>query len=93
MIKLEELKPGVPLVGLEPSSIATVAAVVPISEAAVTIHYRTIDGSTEERLLGGGDEPSRSIATVERPWSFDGEGDAFQLNLRKKMLGRTTIIT
>jgi hypothetical protein len=93
MIKLEDLKPGVPLVGLEPSSIATVAAVVPIGEAAVTIHYRTIDGSTEERLLGGGDEPNLSISTVERPLSLDGKGDAFQLNHREKMRGRTTIIT
>ena len=69
MIKLEDLKPGLPLVGLEPSVVATVAAVVPIGEGSVQVFYRTLDGITKERLLGRADEERLSIATVERPWS------------------------
>ena len=86
MIKLEDLKPGLPLVGLEPSVVATVAAVVPIGDGAVQVFYRTPDGTAKERLLGRADEANLSIATVERPWSFDGDGAAFQLTCEAKRI-------
>jgi SNF2 family DNA or RNA helicase len=86
MLHLEALKPGLPLVGLEPSAVATVAAVVPIGEGAVQVFYRTPDGTTKERLLGRADEPNLSIATIERPWSFDGDGAAFQLTCEAKRI-------
>src|SRR5450631_2860833 len=84
MLKLEDLKPGLPLVGIEPSAVATVAAVVPIGEGSVQVFYRTPDGTTKERLLGRADEDGISVATVERPWSFDGDGAAFQLTCEAK---------
>ena len=86
MTKLEDLKPGLPLVGLEPSVVATVAAVVPIGESSVQVFYRTPDGTTKERLLGRADEESISVATIERPWSFDGDGAAFQLTCEAKRI-------
>src|SRR3954453_11001625 len=86
MLKLEDIKPGVPLIGLEPSVVATVAAVVPIGEGSVQGFYRTPDGTTKEGLLGRADEDNISIATVERPWSFDGNGAAFQLTCEAKRI-------
>lgn len=86
MLKLEDLKPGLPLVGLEPSEVATLAAVVPIAEGSVQVFYRTPDGTTKERLLGRADEENISVATVERPWSFDGDGAAFQLTCEAKRI-------
>ncbi|HVA49150.1 MAG TPA: helicase-related protein [Pirellulales bacterium] len=86
MTKLEDLKPGLPLVGLEPSAVATVAAVVPIGDGAIQVFYRTPDGATKERLLGRGDENDIRVATVERPWSFDGDGAAFQLTCEAKRI-------
>ena len=86
MFKLENLQPGLPLVGLEPAVVATVAAVVPIGEGAVQVFYRTPDGTTKERLLGRGDEENLSVAIVERPWSFDGDGAAFQLTCEAKRI-------
>ncbi len=86
MIKLEDLKPGIPLVGIEPSSIVTVAAVVPIGEGTIQVFYRTPDGTTKERLLGRSDESNLSVATVECPWSFDGDGAAFQLTCEAKRI-------
>jgi hypothetical protein len=50
MLKLEDLKPGLPLVPLESASDATIAAVIPISDGAVQVFYRTPDGTTKERL-------------------------------------------
>ena len=66
--------------------VATVAAVVPIGEGSAQVFYRTSDGTTKERLLGRIDEESLSIATVERPWSFDGDGSAFQLTCEAKRI-------
>jgi hypothetical protein len=86
MLKLEDLRPGLPLVGLEPTVVATVAAVVPIGEGSVQVFYRTPDGTTKERLLGRVDEEGLSVATVERPWSFDGDGAAFQLTCEAKRI-------
>ncbi len=65
---------------------ATVAAVVPIGEGSVQVFYRTPDGTTKERLLGRGDEASLSLATVEPPWSFDGDGATFQLTCEAKRI-------
>jgi len=86
MLKLEDLQPGMPLVGLEPTSVATIAAVVPIGEGSVQVFYRTPDGTTKERLLGRADEANLTVATVERPWSFDGDGEAFQLTCEAKRI-------
>ena len=41
--------------------------------------YKTPDGTLRDRLLGRTDEDTISVATQERPWSFDGDGDAFKL--------------
>ena len=86
MVKLEDLTIGLPLVGLEPSVVATIAAVVPIGEGSVQVFYRTPDGMPKERLLGRADQESLSVATVERPWSFDGDGAAFQLTCEAKRI-------
>jgi hypothetical protein len=40
----------------------------------------------KERLLGRADEPSISVATAERPFSFDGDGAAFQLTCEAKRI-------
>ena len=86
MVKLQDLTIGLPLVGLEPSVVATVAALVPIGEGSVQVFYRTPDGTTKERLLGRSDQETLSVATVERPWSFDGDGAAFQLTCEAKRI-------
>lgn len=86
MIKLDDLKPGLPIVGLEPTSVATIAAVVPIREGAVPVYYCTTDGTTKERLLGRTDEANLSVAIFVRPWSLDGDGSAFQLTCEAKRM-------
>src|ERR1017187_8864749 len=83
---LEDLTAGISLNGLEPSTIATIVAVVPITEGAVQIIYKTPDGALKDRLLNRADEPNISIATTERPWSFDGDGDAFKLAVEAKRI-------
>ena len=86
MVKLEALRAGISLVGIEPSLIATVVAVVPIGDGAVQLLYKTPEGTIKERLLGHADEASISVATLERPWAFDGNGDDFKLAVEAKRI-------
>jgi superfamily II DNA or RNA helicase len=85
-MRLEDLAAGLALNGLEPSAVATVVAVVPIATAAVQVIYKTPDGTIKDRLLNRADEPNISIATTERPWSFEGDGEAFKLTVEAKRI-------
>ncbi len=86
MVKLENLVPGISLVGIEPALIATLIAVVPIGEGAVQVIYKTPEGTIKDRLLGRADEESISLAVVERPWAFDGNGEDFKLAVEAKRI-------
>jgi superfamily II DNA or RNA helicase len=85
-MKLENLKPGISLVGIEATLVATVVAVVPIGDGAVQVIYKTPEGTLKDRLIGRADEASISIATTERPWAFDGNGDDFKLTVEAKRI-------
>ena len=79
MLTLESLLAGQSLIGVEPSLVVTVAAVVPIADGVVQLIYKTSTGAIKERLLNRADEADLALATVERPWSFAGDGEAFKL--------------
>ncbi len=83
-MRLEELAPGSAAVGLEPSAVSTVVAVVPIAADALQVIYKTPDGVIKDRLLGRADESSIDLATEERPWAFDGDGADFKLAVEAK---------
>src|ERR1041385_3950330 len=86
MIHLEDIASGLTLTGLEPTAIATVVAVVPITDGTIQVIYKIPDGTLKDRLLNRSDESSISVATVERPWSFDGDGEAFKLAVEAKRI-------
>lgn len=81
-----QFKPGLALTGIEPDRIVLAVAVLPLSENAVTLIYRLPDGAIRERLLTELDFPSISVATKERPWSFEGDGIAFKLAVEAKRI-------
>ena len=85
-MKLEDIIAGVSIAGLEPALIVTVVAVVPISPDAYRVVYQTPEGVLRERLLGRAEEETISIATKDRPWSFDGDGEAFKLAVEAKRI-------
>ena len=86
MIRLEDIKAGLALAGLEPAALGSVVAVVPIAEGTVQVIYKTPDGTLKDRLLNRADESTVSLATSECPWSFDGDGDAFKLAVEAKRI-------
>ena len=85
-MRIEDIKTGDSLQGIEPTALVTVVAVVPISTDAIQLVYKTPDGTLKDRLLGRQDEKNIATATRERPWSFDGDGDAFKLAVEAKRI-------
>jgi SNF2 family DNA or RNA helicase len=85
-MRIEDISPGNALTGLEPAAVVTVVAVVPIADGAVQVIYKTPDGTLRDRLLGRADQDSIAPATVERPWSFDGDAEAFKLAVEAKRI-------
>jgi superfamily II DNA or RNA helicase len=85
-MRIEEIKAGDCLQGIEPSSLVTVVVAMPISGDAVQLVYKTADGTLKDRLLGRQDEMTIALATRERPWSFDGDGQAFKLAVEAKRI-------
>ena len=57
-----------------------------VSTDAIQLVYKTPDGTLKDRLLGRQDEKNIATATRERPWSFDGDGDAFKLAVEAKRI-------
>src|SRR5262245_33194577 len=85
-MRLEELAPGNSLTGIEPLAVVTVIAVVPIGPEARQVIYQTPEGILKERMLGRADESTVALATQERPWAFDGDGEAFKLAVEAKRI-------
>lgn len=86
MITLESITPGLPLEGIEPAEIIAVVAVVPITEGTIQLIYKTQNGTLKDRLLNRADATTIAVAIAERPWSFDGDGDAFKLAVEAKRI-------
>jgi superfamily II DNA or RNA helicase len=85
MLPLESIARGQHLLGIEVGRVVEIAAVVPIAEGSVQIFY-SVDGSPRERLLGRQDEENLALATVERPWSFDGDGETYKLAVEARRI-------
>ena len=86
-MKLEELQPGASVTGVEPTQIVTVVATVPIGEGLGPAHLpharRHDEGAT---ALGAPTSRRSASPRLERPWSFDGDGAAFQLTCEAKRI-------
>ena len=81
MVKLEELKKGAQITGIEGADPVKIVAVDLIGDDAITVFYNSPDGSTGERMLFRSDEANLEIAVVGRAWSFDASADDFILGL------------
>ena len=86
MLRLEDIKSGLALEGLEPAHVVTVVAVVPLSPDSIQVIYRPPEGGVKECNLTRMNEATLSLATIERPWSFDGDGEAFKLTVEAKRI-------
>ena len=84
--RLEDLTSGALVAGVVPDAHVTVVNVAWHGSAVVTLTYRVADGAVSEKLLYREDEPKLSLVEAGRPWSFDGDGEAFQLASEAKRI-------
>jgi len=79
LIKLENLQPNTVVKGLIPDGLATVIYVQWFGSEALEITYKDSSGKVSNQLLYRNDESRLEVSEAGRPWSFDGDGDAFRL--------------
>ena len=79
MLTLEELKPGVIIKGILPSSPVTVVSVTWFGSDALELTYKDAQGRPANQLLYRTDESRLELVQRGRPWSFDGDGSLFRL--------------
>jgi superfamily II DNA or RNA helicase len=79
MLRLEDLKTIAAVSGLEPGQVVRIVTTEPVGDNALTVYYKTADGTLRERMLFRSDEASLSLAEAGRPWAFDAPGEDFKL--------------
>jgi superfamily II DNA or RNA helicase len=84
--RLEDLTSNAVVVGVVPDAHVTVVNVAWHGTEVITLTYRTADGNVGEKLLYRDDEPGLSLVEQGRPWSFDGDGEAFKLASEAKRI-------
>ena len=78
-MKLEDVKAGAQISGIDPSGPVTVVSVDQVGTEALTVYFRRSDGRLGEQMLFRSHEASLSAATVGRPWAFDAPAEEFKL--------------
>ncbi len=86
METVQEIKAGLAVTGIEPGLVVSVIAAPAIGEDACQVIYRLPDGTIRERMITQGEVSAVAIAKSERPWSFDGDGEAFKLAVEAKRI-------
>src|SRR5271157_4817649 len=75
----EEITPDCSIAGIVPDGLVTVVAVKWIGTVALEVTYRDSAGRLGSELLYRDREPTLTVATQGKPWSFDGDGALFRL--------------
>ncbi len=79
MLQLEQIQKNATILGLEPGQVVRIVTTEPVGDNALTVYYKTADGTLRERMLFRTDEANLFVAESGRPWAFDAPGDAFKL--------------
>jgi len=79
VLKLEQIHKNAAISGLEPGQVVRIVTTEPVGDNALTVYYKTADGSLRERMLFRTDEAKLSLAEAGRPWAFDAPGEDFKL--------------
>jgi superfamily II DNA or RNA helicase len=79
VLKLEQIQKSAAISGLEPGQVVRIVTTEPVGDNALTVYYKTADGTLRERMLFRTDEVNLALAEAGRPWAFDAPGEAFKL--------------
>ncbi len=79
MARLEDIKPGSSVTGLNPSRPVEVVSVDWIGDQAINVVYRGDENGIAETTLYRDDEHRLDLASVGRPWAFDADAGLLRL--------------
>jgi superfamily II DNA or RNA helicase len=79
VLKLEQIQKNAAISGLENGQVVRIVTTEPVGDNALTVYYKTSDGTLRERMLFRTDEVNLSLADAGRPWAFDAPGEGFKL--------------
>ncbi|MGK5085467.1 helicase-related protein, partial [Bdellovibrionota bacterium FG-1] len=87
MIKLEQLKNGLYIRGLEGTEVVQIKSVEPVGADAATVLYKNAQGQFREQMLHRTDEARLELVEHSaRPWSFAANGAEFKLGLEAQRI-------
>jgi hypothetical protein len=67
VLKLEQIQKNAAIAGLAPGQVVRVVTTEPVGDNALTVYYKTADGTLLERMLFRTDEATLSLAEAGRP--------------------------
>jgi hypothetical protein len=79
MLKLEDVKKHAAVSGIDFGAPVRIVSTETIGDDALTVYYKTVDGTVLERMLFRADEAGLSLAQTGKPWAFDASGEEFKL--------------
>ncbi len=79
MTRLEDMRSGALVRGIEPNGTVQVVSVEWIGDQAINAVYRDQGGSVRETTLYRDDEHRLELEAKGRPWSFDADGALLRL--------------
>ena len=93
MLKLEEVKKGVQIRGIQADDIVRVFQVDILGDNEITVYYKDNQGRLGEQMLFRADEARLEIAQGGRHWAFDAAGDEFKLALEAYRINLAYLFT
>ncbi len=84
-MRLEEIQRGQTLSGIAPDKLVSVVAADMRGSDSLELTYK-VEGALGERLLSRADEDTISLATTQRPFTFKGAAEPFQLACEAKRM-------
>lgn len=91
MIKLEEIKKGAQVLGIQGNEIVRIVQVEPAGDNAITVYYKDNQGRLGEQMLFRSDEAKLELAGAGRPWAFDAPGADFKLGLEAYRISQAAL--
>ncbi|MFH0970171.1 MAG: helicase-related protein [Candidatus Diapherotrites archaeon] len=79
MSKLEEIKPGVSIVGIKSQGLVKILSVEWHGNEYVTITYKEESGQVNQQTIGRDKENQLKIFSQENAWTFDADSELFRL--------------
>lgn len=79
MLKLESITKNDSITGIETEQTVRIISIDMLGNNAASVIYKKNNGCLGERVLFRSDETDLNLAEINRPWSFDANGDSFKL--------------